>query len=184
MNGIASLLDTPATERVKRLWQELEVRCGLTGVKITPFPHFSWQVAEGYDIPALETVLQEIVRETKPFRVRTTGLGLFTGDSPIIYIPLVKDRELLEFHARLWDATRSSVISAHPYYSPEAWVPHITLAYGDVNADNLGCAMHFLAAQSFDWEIQVDNLVFIAQSEGATVEACRYHFGEESGSRL
>jgi 2'-5' RNA ligase len=184
MNGIASLLDPPAESRVKEIWQELEDRCGLKGVRITPFPHFSWQVAEGYDIPALETALQQIARQTKPFPARTTGLGVFTGGGPILYIPLVKDRKLLEFHVLLWEATRTCAISAHPYYSPAAWIPHITLAYGDVNTGNLDCAMQALAFQSFDWEIMVDNLVFIAQSEGTTVEACRYRFGEGSGSRL
>jgi len=184
MNGIASILDAPAAGRVEEIWRELEVRCGLTGVKITPFPHFSWQVAEEYDIPALESALQEVVRTARPFPVRTTGLGLFTGDKPILHVPLVKDRELLEFHALLWEATRACAIGAQPYYVPEAWMPHITLAYGDVTSANLDCAMQFLAFQSFDWEIRVDNLIFIAQSEGVTVEACRYRFGEEAGSRL
>jgi hypothetical protein len=46
MNGIASLLDERAASRVRQLWKNLEERCGLVGVMATPFPHFSWQVAE------------------------------------------------------------------------------------------------------------------------------------------
>ena len=102
MNGIASLLDEPATSRVNYWWQELEARCGLVGVKTTPLPHFSWQVTEAYDLPLLEIVLHTFARQARPFTIRTSGLGLFTGENPIVYISIVKDESLIHFHSLLW----------------------------------------------------------------------------------
>jgi 2'-5' RNA ligase len=177
MNGIASLLDKPATARVELLWQELEARCGLVGVKITPFPHFSWQVTEDYDLARLETTLREITRQAQPFTVHTAGLGLFTGENPIVYISIVKDEPLMRFHAMLWEQTKGIAIRPALYYAPGQWVPHITLAYNDVNQDNLNCALQTLAFQSFDWEIQIDNLIFVAQSGNQTPETVGYRFG-------
>jgi hypothetical protein len=71
MNGIASLLDQPATSRVKQLWQELEARYGLVVVKATPFPHFSWQVTDDYNLPRLETVLPALAKQVQPFTIQT-----------------------------------------------------------------------------------------------------------------
>ena len=178
MNGIASLLDQPATKRVEKLWQELESRCGLVGVKVTPFPHFSWQVTEGYDLPRLEATLQKFTRQTQPFTIRTAGLGIFTGKNPIVYVPIVKDGSLMHFHAQLWERTKGIAINPALYYAPDRWVPHITLAYNDVQRDNLNCALQSLVFESFDWEIQIDNLVFVAQTDNQTTETVRYQFGD------
>jgi 2'-5' RNA ligase len=177
MNGIASLLDKSASVKVEFLWQELEVRCGLVGVKITPFPHFSWQVAEAYDLSLLATGLGTLSRKAEPLTVHTAGLGLFTGENPIVYIPIIKDKPLISFHKLLWEQMTGIALHPSPYYSPSLWIPHITLAFNDINHDNLDCAMRILAYQSFEWEIQIDNLVTIVQDRDQPPETVRYYFG-------
>jgi 2'-5' RNA ligase len=179
MNGIASLLDETHTARVEALWHALEKKCGLTGVKMTPFPHFTYQVVADYDLPHLETILQVVARQSQPFTIRTAGLGLFTGPTPIVHIVLVKDERLLNFHKMLWEQTWSIAVQPSPYYAPAIWTPHITLAYGDVTRANLDCVMQILAFEPFDWEIRIDTLVYIAQSGEQTYDnCCCYRFGE------
>ena len=179
MNGIASLLNEPHKNQIESIWQDLEEKCGLIGVRITPFPHFTYQVVEAYDQPRLEPILQEIAHKTRPFTVCTTGLGVFTGEMPVIYHPLVKDDILLHFHRLLWDRIKEVGQGASPYYSPEMWMPHITLGYGDVTNFNLGCAMDALAFRNLDWQMVVDNLTFIGQfDEKAYGSCCTYRFGE------
>lgn len=179
MNGIASLLNDPQKSQIEAIWQELEEKCGLIGVRITPFPHFTYQVVETYDQARLGPILQAIARATQPFTVQTTGLGLFTGKTPIIYLPLVKNDFLLHFHKLIWDRTIDVAQGASPYYAPDLWVPHITLGYGDVTNVNLGCAMEKLAFRKFDWQINVDNLTFIGQfDQNLYGTCCTYHLGE------
>jgi hypothetical protein len=180
MNGIASLLDRSTTNRVELIWHQLEAQCGLVGIKATPFPHISWQVTEAYTLPQLETVLAALVRQLEPFYIHTTGLGLFTGPKPILYISAIKDEQLMRLHATLWEETNGIAIRPSQYYSPGYWVPHITLAYNDVNENNLDCALHILAFQSFDWEILIDNLVFVAQVGDQLPETVGYHFGKKA----
>jgi 2'-5' RNA ligase len=177
MNGIASLLDGPATARVERLWQELEVRCGLVGVKLTPFPHFTWQVTEDYDLPQFEVALRALAGQLEPFSIHTSGLGLFTGENPIIYVSIVKDESLMRFHSLLWEKMAGIASHPAPYYSPAQWVPHITLAYNDLTSANLDCAIQLLAFQTFNWEIQIDNLILVAQSEGHNTTPIRVRLG-------
>jgi 2'-5' RNA ligase len=181
MNGIASLLNDPYKSQIEAIWQELEQKCGLIGVRVTPLPHFTYQVVEAYDQPRLVRILEELARQTRPFKVHTTGVGLFTGEMPVIYLPLVKNDALLHFHKIIWDRTIDTAQGPSPYYSPDSWIPHITLGYGDVTNFNLGCAMEALAFKDFNWEITVDNLTFIGQFDqnlSANGNCCTFHFGE------
>jgi len=179
MNGIASLLNDPHKTQIEAIWQELEEKCGLIGVRITPFPHFTYQVVEAYDQVRLEPILQEITHKALPFTVKTTGLGLFTGKVPVIYLPLVKNDTLLHFHELIWERTKDIAQGASPYYAPDLWIPHITLGYGDITNFNLGCAIDALAFQDFDWQIIVDNLTFIGQYDRRTYgSCCTYYFGQ------
>jgi 2'-5' RNA ligase len=178
MNGIASFLDHSADLRVRNLWQELESKCGLTGVKNTFHPHFTWQVTEGYDRDKIDLVLRKICRLSKSFTVRTGGLGFFTGDKPVIYLPILKDEALIHFHASLWKKTEP--LGFHPWniYSPDRWIPHITLAYNDVTSLNLACAVQSLAFEDHSWEIEIDNLVFFDEAEEDNSRMIRYEFGK------
>ncbi len=181
MNGIASLLNDPHKSQVESIWQELEAKCGLIGVRVTPLPHFTYQVVEAYDQPQLVRIIREIAQKAMPFTVYTTGVGLFTGNTPVIYLPLVKNDLLLHFHKVIWDRTIELAHGVSPYYSPELWIPHITLGYGDVTNFNLGCAMETLAFRELNWEIAVDNLTFIGQGDQNLVingNCCTFRFGE------
>lgn len=166
MHGIVTLLDDQHYPMVESLWQELKVDCGLTGIFITPFPHFTWHIAAEYDFKQLEDTLKSLAGASQPFCVKTSGLGLFSGPSPVIYITLVKDSQLIAFHNRIWQEASRLAIGSSAHYDPQSWVPHITLAHGDVDAAKLGCAMAKLAFQPLQWEIQVDHLALVYQISG------------------
>jgi 2'-5' RNA ligase len=163
MHAIVSILDEAHSTLVDNIWRMLESECGLTGVKVTPIPHFSWQLAQDYDFRSLALVLKGLVETAKPFTVRTSGLAFFTGMNPVIYIPIVRDPVLTEFHRTIWLALRGLSSSLNPLYSPEHWVPHITLAHSDVNLEALRCAIARLAPDSLQWEIRIDNIALVYQ---------------------
>jgi hypothetical protein len=73
MHGVVSLLDHKHYQLTEKLWHELEREVGLRGVYITPFPHFSYHVACGYDVATLEPILQHTARKAKEFKVKTSG---------------------------------------------------------------------------------------------------------------
>ena len=166
MFAIVSLLDQAADQRIRAIHAELESKCGLKGIRLFPYPHFSWIGGEWCQMDKTEAMVERLASVTTPITVTTTGLGLFTGSSPVIYIPLVKTVELIQVHQQIWDETRSCADELHPVYQPELWVPHITLALMDVKVDNLVCAMSLLGFQSFEMTIQVNNLALVYQEEG------------------
>lgn len=166
MYAIVSLLDEQHHARMLELWRGLEADCGLAGVALTPLPHFSWHIAAEYDLKRLESALAVLAAGSQPFTVRTTGLGFFTGPSPVVFIPVVKDHTLASYHQRVWELALPAAMGSSTHYMPEGWMPHITLAYGDVDAARLGCAMENLAFQPFTWEIRVDHLAVVYQLSG------------------
>ncbi|MCL4561142.1 MAG: 2'-5' RNA ligase family protein [Chloroflexi bacterium] len=164
MYAIVSLLEPSTYSRIEAMWRILELQCGLQGIKTTPFPHFSWHVAENYDFDRVEGTLRQIAATSKPFTVKTAGLGLFTGTEPVIYVLIVKNENLYRFHNTIWEKIHPNAVGSNEHYAPEAWVPHITLAHSDVNRNTLICALEELAFLPFNWEIKIDNLAIVGQT--------------------
>ncbi len=166
-HGVVSLLDSYSSQRVQRVWGRLEAGFGLRGVLIMPYPHFSYQIAAGYDREAVEATLRAVARDLPPFRVRTTGLAQFDGPWPVVCIAVERTATLRSVHEKVWNACLP--LSRHPvhYYRPEAWVPHVTLAHGEERAsvplpgELVAKIRNNLRSDDFQWEVPIDNLTLI-----------------------
>jgi 2'-5' RNA ligase len=180
MFAIATLLDPNADTQTREFWQLLEKDCGLAGINTTPLPHFSWQGAEDYPVSDVERILKETTQRMAPFVVRTAGLGLFTGPVPVLYLALVKTELLLKYHRSLWENVGSLATGLNHHYSPDLWMPHITIAYLDLNADNLACAVKNLIFTPVDLEIHVDQLALLYQYGEDTGVKGSFPFGEKA----
>jgi len=163
MYAIVSLLEPVIYRRVEALWKRLETVCGLKGIQITPYPHFSWLVADDFDSKPLKQALEKINSISQPFQVRCAGLGIFTGPDPVIYIQVVKNPEMKQLHQLLWENIHRHAINLSPYYTPDVWVPHITLGHTDITPKKLACAVVELGFEPFTWEMKVDNLAVVCQ---------------------
>jgi 2'-5' RNA ligase superfamily len=165
MYGVVTLLDARHLIRFSDVWDALVRNCPGFRKQAGPLPHFSWHIAESYDLVSLQSMLKEFVRDAHTFPARCTGLGVFTGATPIVYIRLVKDDQLAQLQARLYE--RILPLSRNPssYYTPEAWVPHISLTTDIKDPDLLACAMKNLAFHVYNWEIRVDHLTIGYQDD-------------------
>jgi 2'-5' RNA ligase len=177
MYGVVSLLDEQHYREVERVWDEIGRIFGRRGVGRTPFPHFSYHVAERYDSELLDHVLREFARRTPPFTVSTNGLGIFAGLQPVLYVPIVRSSALSEFHRTLWHEISRFGAGIVDYYHPDQWMPHITLAQGDVSPANLPTLVRMLSDHNFTWDIHVDNIALIHNTDDAEAHIRRYPLG-------
>ncbi len=166
MHGLVSLLPQPYYGKVEQIWDDLERRFGLRGIRVTPLPHFSWNIGEVYPQEKLEPAMREVAAQIPPLVTRAGGLGIFPGPEPVIFIPVIKDRALLEAHELIWNRFQSVGEGLSPYYSPQNWHPHISLAYQDVNRENIGPVIEALAFEPVYWEMPIDNMTFIYEPVG------------------
>jgi len=75
--------------------------------------------------------------------------------------------------------------TASPYYAPENWMPHISLAYTDVTRQNLPCLMDKLAFRPVYWQVEIDNISFIYEPNGVVGEKrFEYKFGAKENDPL
>jgi 2'-5' RNA ligase len=161
MHGVVSLLDYKHHQLVKDLWAELAREFAVSKVYKAPEPHFSYQIARHYNVKSLERVLRRFAASKTSFQVRAGGLGIFTGPHPVIYIPIVRSPELMQFHEALWQEISCTGSGIEDYYDPSHWMPHITIGIDDMNKDNLSQIVRYLAERDFNWEITVDNIALI-----------------------
>lgn len=176
MMGIVSLLDDLHYHYVENLWTELQQKFGVKGVYVTPFPHFSYHVASDYNSEMLAPILHKVAVNQAPFQVRASGLGIFTGEAPVLYIPVVRNPALTQLHELLWQELFNTGNGVLEYYHPDHWIPHITIGFGDLNGDNLAHIVRYLSKRPFSWQITVDNLTFIGNSGNGQEVKYRYTF--------
>jgi 2'-5' RNA ligase len=170
LKAIVSILDPEHYARVEQLWEELEDRFGLKHPFLTPIPHFTYHVAEDYDAEALEHRLASLTRHRRPFTVRTSGLGLFTDTTPVLYIPIVRTSALTVFHQQLHTLLRPVTHASLDLYAPYYWTPHITLATRNLQCKQLGNMVSYLSERQFTWQITIDNVALICESCDGTLD--------------
>jgi 2'-5' RNA ligase len=168
MQAVISLVDEHHRQQVSSLWEELkrEFRIGATSERV-PFPHFTYHGAISYDEMPLRSALEHIASETDPFEVETDGIGIFTGPNPVLYLPVVRSAVLADIHQQIWQALETIGVGITPTYDPRHWIPHITLAQGDITPTHLPEVMQILSARRFSWRIPITNLTVIKTSSDA-----------------
>ncbi len=176
--GVASLLPDEVAARVVELWDELERDFGIRAARISPLPHFSYQVSREYDLATLQAVVAQIAGGSRALRVRTAGWGVFPGAVPTLHVPIVRSPELAQFHLAVWSAASVAAGKLDQHYHPAFWVPHITLAVGDLTPSLLAQVAESLAARDLSWDFEVDNLAIIRGAGNKPQElVARYELG-------
>ncbi len=162
MHAVVSLCAEPTTKAVKDLWAELANDFGVRHLaEVLPYPHISYQIARHYEESQLTSRVEQLAHQATPFSLQASGLALFTGLHPVLYVPVVRSSELSHFHQRLWQAISHTGEGIPAYYEPNFWMPHITLAEHDLQVASLKQIMARLFTRELVWEIRIDNLAII-----------------------
>ena len=176
MLAITSLLNPQNAERINRIIKSLEVEFGLDDVQATPDPHITYQLAGVRKLSALKKVLREVAHTTKPFAAHTTGLGLFPGPNPVIYIPVLRSDALNQLHRRITEATRPLCLRTDKFSGPDCWLPHISLALHDTTPELLGPVLQYLNKQTFNLKLTINNIAILRQEGELFVQEKCFHF--------
>lgn len=177
MIAITTLLDKKSSDRVSEIIEQLEKRFGLQGVKMTPYPHITLLTAETPDLEELKQYLEQSCITMQKFTIRTTGLGIFPGPTPVVYIPALRTNALNELHDNLHRDVAEMSSEMGVYYNPNLWLPHISLALGDTTPEILGPVLAYLCELNFNWEITIDNLTILQKCGDFFLKDEEFRFG-------
>ena len=163
MLAITSLLSPKYAAHINGIIKGLETEFGLDDVQATPDPHITYQLAGVRKLSLLKRVLHDVARATKPFAAHTTGLGVFPGPNPVIYIPVLRSDALNDLHRRILHATRPLCLRTDKFSGPDCWLPHISLALHDTTPELLGPVLQYLNAQTFNLKFSLSNIAILRQ---------------------
>jgi len=161
MLAITSLLTSPSADFINGLIKSLETEFGLNDVQATPDPHLTYQIAEPADLTVLKDALRRIAATTKTFTAHATGLGMFPGDSPVIYIPVLRSDALNDLHHRVLDVAGPLCSRTDKFSQPDLWLPHISLALHDTTPELLGPVLRFLNTKTYNLALEITNLTLL-----------------------
>ncbi len=165
MYAITSLLNPRNAKRINRIVKGLETKFGLDDVQDTPEPHLTYLLTGTRRLSDIKNMLREVAATTPPFSAYTTGLGVFPGASPVIYIPVLRSNDLNQLHQRVLDVT-APLCRAGTYYGPDRWLPHLSLALHDTTPDLLGPVLSHLNAETYNLRLNINNLAILHKKAG------------------
>ena len=160
MLAITSLLNPRNAQRINRIIKELDTKFDLDDVQATPDPHLTYLLTGTRRLNDLKDVLREVAATTPPFSAYTTGLGVFPGKNPVIYVPVLRSNDLNLLHQRVLDVT-APLCRPSPYYGADRWLPHISLALHDTTPDLLGPVLGYLNQETYNLHLNVNNLALL-----------------------
>ena len=167
--GIISLLDIENDKNSRFLWNRATEVVGKCGMKIPIYPHFSWQVAVNYQIENVIRDLKKIAESTHCFNIQISGFGIFPGIQPVLYLTLARNPILNELHRRIWDSCSEFGLELSPFYSSTRWIPHMTIALGQITSFDIASIVEEIAGETWEYEIGINNL------------SIAYQIGNEAG---
>jgi 2'-5' RNA ligase len=163
MLAITSLLSPPHVSRINTVIKRLEEKFGLDDVQATLDPHLTYQLAGVRKLSALKKALANVAATTEPFPAFTTGLGVFPGERPVIYIPVLRSDALNALHKRILEVTAPLCLRTDKFSGPDCWLPHISLALHDTTPDLLGPVLAYLNQETYNLKITIDNISILRQ---------------------
>lgn len=158
MLAITSMLNPQNARHINKIIAELEAKFGLDDVQATPAPHFTFMLAGIRRLEPLKKALAEVAATTTPFPAYTTGLGIFPGPKPVIYVPVLRSFDLNHLHQRVLDVTQPLCRGTDRFNAPSRWLPHLSLALHDTTPELLGPVMQFLNERTYNMRLNINNL--------------------------
>ncbi len=125
--SVSLWFDEDAEARVRNVWQRLE------GVGVGTFagspvrPHVTLAHSLDMDLGPFITNLSEQLESHPSFELTFPGLGLFV-DSGVLYLSTIMTGALWALHREVAELTLEHGTRSSPYYLPDRWTPHCTLA--------------------------------------------------------
>jgi len=163
--ALASLFEFSTDPEMERAWGRIQRVFDIAGIALTGLPHFSWHVAQAYEFEGLTLQLEKFTNDLEPFRLHITGAGIFSGENPVIYLPVTKTPKISEIHNSMTQWILNYTISTNPNYTPEYWIPHITLTGEGFNSDGICQVISELAYIPMNIDLMVDHMAIIYRNE-------------------
>ncbi len=131
MGFAVELYFNPELEAALRRLRERLTRAGVTPTldALGDRPHVSLAVFDDVDVARLTPELAAFAAQTPAFPVAFASVGAFPTAEGVVFLAPVMTETLMQVHRDFHRRLAALGIPCNPYYAPDAWVPHSTIAF-------------------------------------------------------
>lgn len=124
--SISLWFDPDAETQIREIWQGLADAGIAVSVDGPIRPHVTLTHSLNVDLEPFVKALRERLEAHPAFELTFPGLGLFVSD--VLYLSTVMTDALWALHQDVAELTTEHRARSSPYYQPNHWTPHCTLA--------------------------------------------------------
>lgn len=122
-------LDTISSRIVSECWQELaRGNIGRYMIDNDYQPHVTLGVCDKLDNQKCFIGFKDFAGAREPFTITLSSFGFFIGEESALFLGVTPTKQLIDLHAEFHDTFCRHAEHVNPYFSPENWVPHCSLA--------------------------------------------------------
>ncbi len=125
------------------------------------FVHFSWIVSQGINLKNVSNSIKKISESMDSFETINGGIGVFPGEKPVVTYVLVRNEMLNLLQSEIWQACEKQMDNVNLFYSPNAWVPHVTLLHQNITDDEYCSFFTRSIRNGIKFRLKIDNLAII-----------------------
>lgn len=170
---IVSILENKPYKEVKKIWKFIEKEYSSSGVQLFKHPHMTFQGGKTKNPGQVYKDFKDVVSKIKPFWIEVCGVRHFNKEA--IWLKVEKTKNMIELSELINDFMKEHCRDLFGCYAPEKWIPHITLAMGDLTEDNFEKAWKELKKQKIGFKQKLHNICIVRQyPDGKIKIAKRY----------
>jgi len=122
--------DAASQRQIQRLWVELARLYPAPGVlEMGGEPHVSLAVFRRAEPADIERVVEALAARLSPFILSLRAVGAFRSDEGVVFLAPDASSELRDAHRQMLELLAGDSERVEPYYLPDVWVPHCTVAF-------------------------------------------------------
>lgn len=134
--GIVAIINGDLGKEILKLWDIADNKYKSKGVKSFDYSNLGFQGGVCENITLLKDRITEMSFSIQPFEIIVNGFGYFEQPNKVVYLKVVKTEVLIKVYELLNNVLNNNCIKTFELYSPQFWIPHITIAMDDLTDEN------------------------------------------------
>ncbi len=181
MPGVIALLPEPFAGRVETLWDTMEREFGVPRGYPGAVPHLTFHIGNHDHDTGAGPAVERVARATAPFTAYSAGLGVFSGSPPVVHLTVARSPSAAALAEQLNASLGAAGFpSTDPYFAPDKWIPHITIAHRNLPDADLGPLLAWLTKQDLAWEIPITSVSIARETDKGAEILATFPLGEPS----
>ena len=178
--AISLWFDQADEEPIRAIWRQLhELRLSSFLSEGNFRPHITLAIYEELDVSGFVNALGTLTAGIVPFVITLPSIGVFSAppvslvtSANAVFLSVTPTKHLLELHSTIHRALAEFGRSSRPYYLPDRWNPHSTVAR-EVPSDRVPPIIEVCQNISLPISVRVDRIGVIDTPAEVELASCR-----------